>query len=56
VLISISFSTVGWMSAGAIIQPSRQPVIAQDLEKLLMTMTLSSGSTRSRTEGAAQRS
>ena len=41
---------------GCVSQPSRQPVIAQDFEKLLMTMSRSSGSATSRKDGAARRS
>ena len=42
--------------AGITIQPSRQPVMAQVLEKLLTAMTGSSGRANCRTEGATGRS
>ena len=44
VLNSISFSIVGSRSGGITTQPSRQPVIAQVFEKLLTTISRSSGS------------
>ena len=39
--------------SGSTSQPRRQPVIIQALEKLLQTMTRSSGSATSSSEGAA---
>jgi hypothetical protein len=55
-LYSVSISKLGPSAAGAVIQPSRQPVIDQVLEKLLTTMTRSSGSACSRNDGAWRRS
>jgi len=55
-LNSISFSSAGVTEAGAVIQPSRQPVIDQVLEKLLTTITRSSGSAICRKLGATARS
>jgi hypothetical protein len=49
-ILSITVS----ISGGATIQPSRQPVIAQALEKLCSTTTRSSGSATSWKEGATR--
>ena len=54
VLNSTSFSTCGCRSGGTVSQPSRQPVIAQLFEKLLTTISRSSGSAWSRKDGAAR--
>ena len=51
-LHSASTDMVSAMPDGVIIQPSRQPVIAQALEKPLSTKTGSVGSARVRKEGA----
>ena len=48
--ISVTASRV---PSGSTSQPSRQPVIIQVLEKLLQTITRSSGSATSSREGAA---
>ena len=53
VLYSISLPTSGTSAGGATIQPSRQPVISQVLENVLVLTTRSSGAARSRNEGAA---
>src|SRR4029077_6615654 len=52
VLYSISLPRSGISDGGATIQPSRQPVISQALEKLLVLTRRSSGSARSRKDGA----
>ena len=52
VLNSFIFSSVGIMPGGAVIQPMRQPVMLQDLEKLFSTSTGSSSPAISRKEGA----
>jgi hypothetical protein len=54
VLNSTSFSITGSRSGGTVIQPSRHPVIAQFFEKLLTTISRSSGSAWSRKDGAAR--
>jgi hypothetical protein len=56
VLNSVSLARSSVTSAGTTSQPSRQPVIDQFLEKLLMPMTRSSGSAIESTEGARSRS
>ena len=48
----VIIATVGPSEGGWTIQPSRQPVIAHDLEKLLITISRSSGSAMSRMVGA----
>ncbi len=52
VLYSRSTPTASTSAGGSTIQPSRQPVIRQALEKLLMLMTRSSGVVSGRNEGA----
>ncbi len=52
----MSLSRTGWSASEVTIQPSRHPVIAQDFEKLFMTMMRSAGSAMSSSERATGRS
>ena len=52
VLYSISLPMPGMSAGGATSQPSRQPVISQFLENVLVLITRSSGVARSRNDGA----
>ena len=56
VLYSTSLPSAGISGSGALIQPSRQPVIAQVLENELIATRRSPGSAISRKAGAAGRS
>ncbi len=56
VLYSIMLNRASVTHSGVTIQPMRQPVIAQLLEKLFTTMSGSSGSAMSMNEGATARS